>query len=77
MEAKELYDICGELAQSGPSERGLQRMHEVLTLCCSEGTRGYGGRFGNLFSQVDFLCKRLGLSTSDRVAVQTLRRHAC
>ena len=51
-------------------------MHEVLTLCCSEGTRGYGGRFGNLFSQVDFLCKRLGLSTSDRVAVQTLRRHA-
>ena len=51
-------------------------MHEVLTLCCSEGTRGYGGRFGNLFSQVDFLCKHLGLPMSDRVAVQTLRRHA-
>ena len=50
-------------------------MHEVLMLCSSEGTRHHGGAFGNLFSQVDYLCKRYGLSTAERVAIQTARRH--
>lgn len=76
MEAKELFDICNELAQSGPSTIGLHRMHQVLMLCCSEGTRQHKGSFGNLFAQVDYLCKQHALSTSDRVALQTLRRHA-
>ncbi len=75
MNVRELFEICEELARSKPSLSGLRRMHEVLTLCCSEGTRHQGGRFGNLFSQVDYLCKQYKLSTSDRVAVQTLRRH--
>ena len=75
MEARELFDICKELAHEEPSAKGLQRMHELLMLCCSEGTRHHGGAFGNLFSQVDFLCKQYGLSTAERVAIQTARRH--
>lgn len=75
MEAKELFDICKELAQEEPSAKGLHHMHELLMLCCSEGTRNHRGTFGNLFSQVDFLCKQYGLSTAERVAIQTARRH--
>lgn len=75
MDAKELFNICDRLADEKPSAEGLRQMHEVLTLCCSKGTRTQGGRFGNLFSQVDFVCKQHGLSNSDRVEIQTLRRH--
>lgn len=75
MQANELFDICCTLAAGQPSASARRRMHEVLTLCCAEGTRHYGGGFGNLFSQVDFLCKQCGLSVADMVAVQTMRRH--
>ena len=76
MEVAELFDICQQLAQEGPSASGLRRMHEVLVLTCAEGTKGQRGGFGNLFSQVDFVCKQQGMSMADRVATQTLRRHS-
>ncbi|MBR7086433.1 MAG: hypothetical protein IKI47_02665, partial [Prevotella sp.] len=42
-----------------PEGRAVNRlMHETLVLCCSEALRTEKIAFGNLFSQVDFLCKR-------------------
>jgi hypothetical protein len=76
MDASELFSICRELATEKSTPANLRRMHEVLALSCEAGTRGHTGRFGNLFSQVDYLCKRLGMTTAERMAVQTARRHA-
>ncbi len=76
LQASELFDICHALAVGQPTADALRRMHEVLSLTCAEGTRQHGGGFGNLFSQVDFLCRKCGLSTDDMVAVQTMRRHS-
>ena len=76
MVASELYDICTMLASAPPTVEALRRMHEVLVLCCAQGTQQHGGNFGNLFSQVDFLCKQHGIAATDRVAIQTMRRHS-
>lgn len=51
-------------------------MHETLVLCCHAGLRETGHTFGNLFSQVDYLCKRHIVSVADKIAIQTMRRHS-
>lgn len=48
--------------------------HETLVLACHEGLRGTGQAYGNLFSQVDFLCRRHNMRVPDRIALQALRR---
>ncbi len=75
MEASELFDICRELASTPPGAEATSQLHQVLVLTCAEGCRQQGGAFGNLFAQVDFLCKRIGLSTQLTFDVQTARRH--
>ena len=76
MKADELFDRCVQLATSEPDVAARRMMHETLVLCCAEGTKEAGGAFGNLFSQVDYLCKRHGMRTADRLAVQAMRRHS-
>ena len=49
--------------------------HETLVLVCHEGLRDSGQAYGNLFSQVDYLCRRHHVRLPDRIAVQTMRRH--
>lgn len=49
-------------------------LHETLVLVCHEGLSDSGHAFGNLFSQVDFLCKQHRVATSDRVEIQNMRR---
>ena len=49
--------------------------HETLVLTCHEGLKGSGQAYGNLFSQVDFLCRKCNVRLSDRIAVQAMRRH--
>lgn len=51
-------------------------VHEILVTVCHEGLKGSGQAFGNLFSQVDFLCKRHNIGTADRIAIQAMRRHS-
>ena len=51
-------------------------MHDTLVLCCHEGIRDTEQSFGNLFSQVDFLCKIHGVSIPDKIAIQAMRRHS-
>ena len=49
-------------------------LHETLVLACSEGLAGSNLAFGNLFAQVDFLCKKHRVSVSDTIAIQRMRR---
>ena len=76
MDVNELFERCVELAAGEPSVAANRFMHETLVLCCAEGLKTAGTGFGNLFSQVDYLCKHSGMSTADRRAVQQMRRHS-
>ena len=76
MNAKELYDILQELAAGEPSTANLRQLHEVIKLCAAEGCRSQGGTFGNLFSQIDFVCKHFRLKTQQKWAIQQARRHS-
>ena len=76
MNAKELYDILQELAADESSTANLRQLHEVIKLCAAEGCRSQGGTFGNLFSQIDFVCKHFGLKAQQKWAIQQARRHS-
>lgn len=76
MNAKELYDILQELAAGEPSTANLRQLHEVIKLCAAEGCRSQGGTFGNLFSQIDYVCKHYGLKAQQKWAIQQARRHS-
>ena len=54
----------------------MRQMHELLVLTCAYGGRQQGGAFGNLFSQVDWLCKHHGIGYEDTLAIQAARRHS-
>ena len=75
MTAKELYDIIQELTTGEPSVSNLRQLHEVISLAAAEGCRSQGGTFGNIFSQVDFVCKHYGLKSAQKWAIQQARRH--
>ena len=51
-------------------------MHDTLILCCHEGVKNTKQAFGNLFSQVDYLCRVRGISIPNKIAIQTMRRHS-
>ena len=51
-------------------------MHDTLILCCHEGVKNTKQAFGNLFAQVDYLCKVHGIKIADKIAIQTMRRHS-
>ena len=76
MSIDELFGRCVELATGTPSVAANRFMHETLVLCCAEALKTSEMAFGNLFSQVDYLAKRCGMRTSDRMAVQQMRRHS-
>ena len=64
------------LLDSDGSENINKLMHETLVAVCDEGLKDESIACGNLFSQVDFLCKRHNIRTADRVEIQTMRRHS-
>ena len=76
MTVAELFDRCGELAAIEPSRRALRYLHETLVLACAEALHGSRQAFGNVFSQVDYLCKHHGVAMRERIAIQQMRRHS-
>ena len=77
MTGEELFGACLDMATGAVSADACnKRMHEVLVMACAEGTRRSGMSFGNVFAQVDYLCKRCGVAAADKVAIQTMRRHS-
>ncbi len=85
MDIGELYDRCVVLTKMAEQLSAMEAteaeavnryLHETLVLCCAEGLRDTGQAYGNLFSQVDYLCKRHGIRMADRLALQTARKHS-
>ena len=76
MYVSELFDRCVELADVAPSRASLRYLHETLVLACAEALRGSRQGFGNVFAQVDFLCKQHGIAMPERIAIQQMRRHS-
>ena len=76
MDVSELYDRCVELTALEPSAASLRFMHETLVLTCGEALRDTRQGFGNVFSQVDYLCKRHGIAMRYRIAIQQMRVHS-
>lgn len=74
---QELFNRCHDLAfMKGDGHDVNRLMHETLAMTCAEATARMGQSFGNLFAQVDFLCKQCGVSLADKIAIQTMRRHS-
>lgn len=76
--ANELFERVRELLilpDLKPETRN-KMMHDTLILCCHEGVKDTKQSFGNLFSQVDYLCKIRGIKIADKIAIQTMRRHS-
>ena len=76
MQVSELFERCVELADVAPSGASLRYLHETLVLACAEALRGSRQGFGNVFAQVDYLCKHHGIAMRDRIAIQQMRRHS-
>ena len=73
----ELYGRVVTILDTASSDKSAayRMMHEALLLVCQEGTVGCGQSFGNLFSQVDYLCRKLSIQRADAVAMQRMRRN--
>ena len=76
MKVSELYERCLELTGVEPSAGAVRYLHETLVLACAEALNGTRQGFGNVFAQVDYLCKRSNISMKDRIAIQLMRRHS-
>lgn len=77
--AEELFgqvELLLDTMKGAPTIKENAMMHQTLVLCCHEGIRDTEQAFGNLFSQVDFLCKRHRVSVADKIAIQEARRHS-
>ncbi len=72
--AAELLERTDALARrTGDVADGNRQMHEILVLTCQYGLRNERMAFGNLFSQVDHLCKTHHLTPRETTAVQRMR----
>uniref|UniRef100_A0AB33JAS6 AAA domain-containing protein n=1 Tax=Prevotella sp. GTC17259 TaxID=3236795 RepID=A0AB33JAS6_9BACT len=69
----ELFLLVGDILRADGSMPVSKMMHDVLVLTCHEALAGTHQSFGNLFAQVDFLCRRHGVSVADTVAIQRMR----
>ena len=76
MNVEELFSRCTEMAVAEPSASALRYLHQTLVLACAEALRDSRQAFGNLFAQVDYLCKRHHVALRDRIAIQQARRRS-
>lgn len=77
MTADDLFTQALAIATADDQTPGLNRMmHETLVLACHEAIKDTNQAFGNLFAQVDYLCKHCRVSVADTIAIQTMRRHS-
>ncbi|MDY6248823.1 MAG: AAA domain-containing protein [Prevotella sp.] len=72
--ATDLFDRVAKILDLPEDVAANRLMHETLVLCCAEALRDEKMAFGNLFSQIDFLCKRFRVHLGDVVAIQKMRR---
>lgn len=68
-------EALADLTAATPDVRN-KNLHAVLVQVCYEGVRDTQMAFGNLFAQIDYLCRAHGVGVADTVAIQTMRRHS-
>lgn len=69
----ELFSLVGDILRADGTVPVSKMMHDVLVLACHEALMGTHQSFGNLFAQVDFLCRHHHVSIADTVAIQRMR----
>ena len=76
--AEELFHRVEEILTRADLDGSARNkmMHDTLVLCCHAGIKDTQQSYGNLFSQVDYLCKLHHMSAGDKMAIQTMRRHS-
>ena len=76
--ATQLYQRVEELAHLDADAADVRNknLHSVLAQVCYEGVKDTGMAFGNLFSQVDYLCRAHAVKSADMADIQTMRRHS-
>ena len=74
--AAELFGRVGQILDLTDRAIANKLMHETLVEVCHEGLAGNNLAFGNLFSQVDFLCKKHHVNVPDAIAIQRMRRES-
>ncbi|MBO1363054.1 AAA family ATPase [Prevotella sp. A2931] len=74
--AAELFGRVGQILDMTDGAIANKLTHETLAQVCHEGLAGSNLAFGNLFSQVDFLCKKHHVSVADTIAIQRMRRES-
>lgn len=66
-----LFDILGD-AKSRIIRR---KMRDILITMCAESLRNLNQTMGNLFIQIDYLCKYYNVSRKEKFEIQQVRRH--
>ena len=74
--SNELFDRILDITRADKESPKNKMLHETLVLACSQGLTSNNLAFGNLFSQVDFLCKKHHVATNDAIAIQRMRRNS-
>lgn len=62
--SRELFARIADALGSRPEERG-RIVHETLVTLCSAALKSEGQAYGNLFTQVAELCRKLNISPAD------------
>ena len=74
--AQDLYQRIEEALATEALGVANHILHDTLVLCCHEGLRHTRHAFGNLSSQVDYLCRDRHMASQDVLAIQQMRRHS-
>ncbi len=76
--ATQLYQRVEMLAHLDPDAADVRNknLHAALAQVCYEGVKDTGMAFGNLFSQVDYICRAHAIQPADMADIQTMRRHS-
>ena len=63
------------MATTEPSAVSLHYMRQTIVLACKLALSNSRQAYGNLMAQIDFICKKHGIATPERIDIQTARRH--
>ena len=79
--AEELFKQSCEILDMtvNDSREGIvinRKIHSLLSLTCQSGLKNKRQAFGNLFAQVDFLCKEHHVKSADIIEIQNVRRRS-
>lgn len=75
LRALELFHRIEDVLELASTDTSVacKTMHETLVIICHDGTTNTNQAYGNLFSQVDYICHSLAIDKIDVWAIQRMR----